>query len=85
MKKIILILTVLVFTVPCIFSQKVFTVKYPNQADVKVFVVKYENQADLKVYLVKYSNQADLKIYFVKYENQAGWRENTLMHLMYPQ
>jgi hypothetical protein len=31
-------------------AQKVYSVKYENQADVKVFVVKYENQADLKVY-----------------------------------
>lgn len=39
-------------------AQKVYSVKYENQADVKVFVVKYENQADLKVYKVKYENQA---------------------------
>lgn len=68
-------------------AQKVFSVEYPNQADVKVFVVKYENQADLKVFKVKYenqagenngkwffteySNQAKKKIYFVEYENQA--------------
>lgn len=69
------------------YAQKVFTVEYPNQADVKVFVVKYENQADLKVFKVKYENQAaenngkwffteygnqaKKKIYFVEYENQA--------------
>jgi len=68
-------------------AQKVFSVEYPNQADVKVFVVKYENQADLKVFKVKYenqtgennckwffteyANQAKKKIYFVEYENQA--------------
>ena len=51
-------------------AQKVFSVNYPNQADVKVFVVKYENQADLK-------------IFFVSYQNQAGWRNNAKRHLMY--
>ncbi len=69
------------------FSQKVFPVKYVNQADIKVFEVKYENQADLKVFkvnyqneagkndgnwfFVEYQNQADKKIFFVEYENQA--------------
>jgi len=48
----------------------VFSVEYPNQADVKVFVVKYENQADLK-------------IYFVEYENQTGWESKKKIHLMY--
>lgn len=68
-------------------AQKVFSVQYPNQADVRVFVVDYENQADLKVYKVKYlnqagknngnwfftkySNQADKKLFFVEYQNQA--------------
>ena len=55
-------------------AQKVFSVEYPNQADVKVFVVDYENQADLKVYKVKYNNQAgknDGKWFFTKYANQA--------------
>lgn len=51
-------------------GQKVYSVEYPNQADVKVFVVKYENQADLKKY-------------FVVYENQAGWRKKKKMHLMF--
>jgi len=51
-------------------GQKVFSVEYPNQADVKVFVVKYENQAELKVFKVKY-------------ENQAGWREKKKIHLMF--
>ena len=60
----------------CRFSeaQKVFSVKYENQADVRVFVVDYENQADLKVYKVKYENQAGKnngKWFFTKYENQA--------------
>ena len=55
-------------------AQKVFSVKYENQADVKVFVVKFENQADLKVYKVKHENQAgenNGKWFFTKYENQA--------------
>ena len=39
------------------YSQKVFSVKYPNQSDVKVFVVEYENQCDLKVFKVDYPNQ----------------------------
>lgn len=64
-------------------GQKVFSVQYPNQADVKVYVVKYENQADLKVFKVEYENQADLKIYFVEYENQAGWRNKEKIHLMF--
>ena len=38
----------------------------------KVFVVRYENQADIKVFSVKYASQADVKIYKVAYENQAG-------------
>jgi len=55
-------------------AQKVFSVKYENQADVKVYVVKYENQADLKVFKVKYENQAgenNGRWFFTKYENQA--------------
>lgn len=53
-------------------AQKIYSVKYQNQADVKVYVVKYENQADLKVYKVQYESQAgrnDGKWHFVKYEN----------------
>jgi hypothetical protein len=77
----------LVFIFNLVSAQKVFSVKYSNQADVKVFVVGYENQADLAVYKVKYENQvgdndgkwfftdyenqAKKKIYFVDYENQA--------------
>jgi len=69
------------------FSQKVFSVGYPNQSDVKVFVVEYENQSDLKVfkvdqpnqikgnkglwYFVGYPNQSDKKIFFVDYPNQS--------------
>jgi len=70
------ILVVAVATLVCqvAFGQKIYSVKYQNQADVKVYVVKYENQADLNVYKVSYENQAgknDGKWYFVKYENQA--------------
>jgi len=49
----------------------------------KVFSVQYPNQADMKVYVVKYENQAVLKIYFVEYENQAGWRNKEKIHLMF--
>ena len=49
----------------------------------KVFSVRYENQADVKVYVVKYENQADLKVFKVKYENQAGWRNKEKIHLMF--
>jgi len=68
-------------------AQMVFSVDYPNQADVKVYVVRYQNQADLNVFRVQYRNQAgrnnglwfftdyrnqaDKKIYFVDYPNQA--------------
>ncbi len=68
--KNLLILMALLNVFMAVPAQKVFSVQYPNQADVKVFVVKYENQADLKVFKVKY-------------ENQAGWREKKKMHLMY--
>jgi hypothetical protein len=73
----------LVTSFNCAYAQKVFSVEYPNQADVKVFVVKYENQADLKVYKVQYENQADLKIYFVEHENHAGWKNKQKIYLMY--
>ena len=56
------------------FSQKVFSVDYPNQADIKIFVVPYENQADLKVHRVEYKNQATGNKglwHFVDYPNQA--------------
>lgn len=81
MKKVYLILLVL-FSFK-MSAQKVYSVKYENQADLKVYKVKYQNQADKKIYLVKYANQADLKIYFVKYENQAGWNDKSKMQLMY--
>ena len=49
---------ILFFSMDPASAQKVYSVNYPNQADIKVFVVKYENQADLNVYKVKYENQA---------------------------
>ena len=55
-------------------SQTIFSVKYPNQADLKVFVVRHPNQADLLVYKVKYKNQAvknEGKWYFTEYSNLA--------------
>lgn len=83
----IFIITVLMAICTVASAQKVYSVKYENQADLKVFVVKYENQADLNVYKVKYENQAGdnngkwfftdygnqakFTIYFVEYENQA--------------
>ena len=73
MKLIFTISSILLFGINC-NAQKVFSVEYPNQADVKVFVVDYENQADLKVYKVNYNNQAgknDGKWFFTKYANQA--------------
>jgi hypothetical protein len=48
MKKLILFL--LFSRQYTLFAQKVFSVQYPNQADLKVFVVNYPNQADLKVF-----------------------------------
>ena len=53
-----LFLLIILLSSSLAFAQKVYSVKYENQADVKVFVVEYENQADLKVYKVKYENQA---------------------------
>lgn len=52
MKKL-LIMLVLLNVFMAVKAQKVFSVEYPNQADVKVYVVKYENQADIKIYKVK--------------------------------
>jgi hypothetical protein len=83
----IYILLILICIVDLVSAQKVFSVKYENQADVKVYIVNYENQADLAVYKVSYENQAgenngkwfftdyenqaEKKIFFVDYENQA--------------
>ena len=51
-------LLVILFLLPLTsYSQKIFSVDYPNQSDVKVFVVEYENQCDLKVFKVDYPNQ----------------------------
>lgn len=86
MQKIFLFLVVILMNF-ALNAQKVYKVKYANQADVKVFQVQYENQADLKVFTVEYqnqvgdnngkwfftdyANQADKKIFFVDYANQA--------------
>ncbi len=69
-------LSIILFTMLSLagYSQKVFSVKYPSQADIKVFVVKYESQCDLKVYKVDYVNQAEGNAglwSFVSYESQA--------------
>lgn len=67
-------------------AQKVYSVKYANQADVKVFVVDYPNQADLKVYKVKYNNQAgknDGLWFFTQYDNQAD-KKNILCTISQP-
>ena len=56
------------------FTQRIFSVKYPSQADVKVFVVDYISQADLAVFKVGYQSQAtdnSGKWYFVNYASQA--------------
>ncbi len=47
------IIIITLFLIPLTsYSQKVYSVKYPNQSDVKVYVVEYENQCDLKVFKV---------------------------------
>lgn len=59
------------------YSQKVFSVKFPNQADVKVFKVDFVNQADLKVYKVDFQKQTescDGNWFFVDFPNQADWK-----------
>ena len=69
----------LVLLVPFLsYSQKVFSVDYPNQSDIKVYVVEYENQCDLKVFKVDYPNQSDKKIYFVDYPNQSDFSKLSL-------
>ena len=44
MKTIGLILSALFLSTASLFAQKVFSVEYPNQADIKVYVVKYETR-----------------------------------------
>lgn len=78
------------------FSQRVYEVNYPTQADVNLYVVKYESQCDLKVCLVqnasqakndglwlrvKYESQADIKIHYVNYESQADLK---IFYVDYP-
>ena len=76
-------LLILLFIPFISYSQKIFSVEYPNQSDIKVYVVEYENQSDKKIYFVDYPNQSDLKIFFVMYKNQSGWRNTSKQHLMY--
>ena len=69
-----ILMAILFFTPFCMFSQKMFSVKYPSQADIKVFVTRYSSQADLNVFKVKYQSQAIEnrgKWFFVKYQSQA--------------
>ena len=70
-----------------VFSQKVYVVNYPSQADLKVKVVDYASQADLLVfkeeivsqvkgnkgiwYFTDVPSEADKKVIFVKYASQA--------------
>jgi len=69
-------------------SQKVFEVKYKNEADVVIFITQNLYDADLKVYVTqypsdvngfrgiwyftKYEYDADLKIYYTKYRSEAN-------------
>jgi hypothetical protein len=78
---------------------KVFVVKYESQADLLVYKVpyesqaqgneglwfftKYESRAKKKIYFVEYESQADLKIFFVEYKSKAGWKNKSLMYLLY--
>ena len=78
---------------------KVYVVDYASQADLKVFkvdypslargnkglwyFVEYKSQSDKTIFFVEYPSQADLLIYFVDYKSQAGWKNNSLIHLMY--
>ena len=69
-----ILIAILYFTPLCLFSQKMFSVKYQSQADIKVFVTRYSSQADLNVFKVKYQSQAiknEGKWFFVKYQSQA--------------
>jgi len=70
-----------------IHAQRVYEVKYKNQADIKIYVTKYKSQADLKVYKTAYKSRAkgnrglwyftnyparaQKKVYFVPYKSQA--------------
>ena len=78
-----ILMAILFFTPFCMFSQKMFSVKYPSQADIKVFVTRYSSQADKKIYFVDYASQSDLKIFFTKYSSQSGWRNKEKVHLLY--
>ena len=69
-----------------IYSQKIYSVDYPNQANGKEgkwLFTDFANQAKKKIYFVQYENQANLKIHFVKYANQAAWYKTKKKDLMY--
>ena len=65
-----MLIAILLFTPFCMFSQKMFS-------------VKYQSQADKKIYFVDYASQSDLKIFFTKYSSQSGWRKKEKVHLLY--
>tara|TARA_R110001592_G_scaffold237306_3_gene496116 strand:+ start:20926 stop:21096 length:171 start_codon:yes stop_codon:yes gene_type:complete len=44
----LLIIGLILFSSHCIYSQKVFSVDYENQADLKIYFTDYENQAGWK-------------------------------------
>ena len=57
-----------------VFSQKVYVVNYPSQADVKLMVVDYPSQADVMVYKEKIASQVkgDVGIwYFTDIQSEA--------------
>ena len=56
-------------------STKVYSVDYPNQADLKIYVVKYKNQADEKIFFVDDINKAGLKDFFHKVSKSNGLEE----------
>ena len=86
MSKVIYISILLGLYASPAFTQKVFEVTDPHEADLRVYITPYAHQADLLVYRVtssseakrpglwyytKYAQQADKKIFIVQYEHQA--------------
>ena len=51
MKKLFFVLFLIPLTS---YSQKVFSIKYPNKSDIKVYVVDYENQSADSVFIDVY-------------------------------
>lgn len=73
-------------TCTIVYSQTLFSVDYASQAKGNEglwYFVEYESQSDNTIFFVKYKNQADLLIHFVEYKSQAGWKNKSLMHLMF--